>query len=395
MIYPYESLPENLAAFCAVLRRDYRFRIGPRELQDAARALEMIDLLDELGVRNVLRPVLTASLDDIRVFDRAFDGFFGGRESASVLRTAGAPDAADREPRLSSADRDTGARVAEGRADERPDDDESQGTVQDVSNEGSESAAGLLRASYSPSEAAGPAPDLVPPDREWRDAAQALVSRVHAGLSRRWRPARHGHRFDFRRTLRSSLHTGGEVLIPRWRARPRRRPRFVLLIDGSRSMGIQAQPALRAAVAIAGVTLNAEAFTFSTALRRVTRDVHRAAAGERRRLQLHHAWGGGTAIGHCLREFLQRFGDRLLGRDTVVVIASDGLDVGDPHVLHDAMARLSRDAAAIVWINPLADTPGYEPTARGMSVARPFVTTLVSLHGPAGLVQLARVIRVR
>ena len=33
LMYPFASLPDNLIAFCAVLRRDHGFRIGPGELQ--------------------------------------------------------------------------------------------------------------------------------------------------------------------------------------------------------------------------------------------------------------------------------------------------------------------------------------------------------------------------
>jgi uncharacterized protein with von Willebrand factor type A (vWA) domain len=268
------------------------------------------------------------------------------------------------------------------------------GAVQGVSDGRDEAAAGVLRASYSPLEAEGEVPDLEPPDRAWREAAAAVVRRVGAGLSRRWRPAARGQRFDFRRTLGSSLHTGGDVVTARWRARPRRRPSFVLLVDGSRSMGAMARPALRAAVALGAVTRDVEAFTFSTALRRVTLEVRRAAAGERRALELREAWGGGTAIGGCLQEFLQQFGGRLLRRDTVVMIASDGLDIGEPARLRDAMAALSRRAAAILWLNPLLDTSGYEPTALGMSAARPFIDVLAAVNDAAGLARLARRLRI-
>jgi uncharacterized protein with von Willebrand factor type A (vWA) domain len=181
--------------------------------------------------------------------------------------------------------------------------------------------------------------------------------------------------------------------MPRWRARSRRQPRFVLLVDGSRSIGAAARPALQTAVALTAVSHGTETFTFSTALRRVTPDVRRAAAGERRALRLHYAWGGGTTIGECLGEFLHRFGERLLGRNTVVVIASDGLDVGDAETLRRAMASLSRQSAAIVWLNPLLDTRGYEPTALGMSVARPFVTLHACVRDSEGLARLARAIR--
>jgi uncharacterized protein with von Willebrand factor type A (vWA) domain len=180
------------------------------------------------------------------------------------------------------------------------------------------------------------------------------------------------------------------VITPRWRARLRRQPRLVVLIDGSRSMESYVRPALDMAVALAAASVNTEVFTFSTALRRVTRDVRRAAGGERRLVQLEEAWGGGTTIGACLREFLRTRGERLLGRNTVVIIVSDGLDVGEVDVLRAAMAGLARQSAAIVWVNPLLHTPGFAPTALGMSVARPFVTTLASVREPEDLVRLAR-----
>jgi uncharacterized protein len=255
----------------------------------------------------------------------------------------------------------------------------------------------FARASYSPSEALGAeTPDLMRVEAEWRDAARTLVRRLQVGLSRRWRPANRGRRFDLRRTLRASLQTGGEALAPRWLRRPMMRPRLVLLVDGSRSMSASAHTALRIAVAIASVTLRVEVFTFSTALERVTTDVRRAAAGERRRLdRLAYAWGGGTSIGACLQQFVERFGERLLSRDTVVIIASDGLDVGDIETLRGAMHVLHRRAASVVWLNPLLETSGYQPTASGMRAARPFVRTLASVESAADLARLARVVRVR
>jgi uncharacterized protein with von Willebrand factor type A (vWA) domain len=149
------------------------------------------------------------------------------------------------------------------------------------------------------------------------------------------------------------------------------------------------------AIALASVAASTEVFTFSTALRRVTRDVRRAAAGERRPLDLQDAWGGGTTIGACLADFLHRFGERLLCRDTVVIIASDGLDVGAHAVLRDAISQIYRRSAGIVWLNPLVDTPGYEPLAAGMATARPYISTLASVSDAASLMALSRVVRLR
>ena len=84
------------------------------------------------------------------------------------------------------------------------------------------------------------------------------------------RPGTRGRRFDLRRTLRAGLQTGGEALSPRWLRRPRRTPRFVVLVDGSRSMSAYARTTLTIAVALASATRRIEVFTFSTGLERVT-----------------------------------------------------------------------------------------------------------------------------
>jgi uncharacterized protein len=391
-MYPFGSVPENLAAFCRVLRRDHAFRIGPGELCDAARALELVDLSDQRVVRDGLRPILSGTFDDAAVFDRAFaDFFFPGpagmaQDRMPATRREPGSDADGPEAMLEREHRSAPASAGADDASET-----SGGAI--TAFETTESAADpvlVARSSYSPIEVDSPdAPEVAPVEPVWRDAARSLVRRLHLGLSRRWRPARRGRRFDLRRTLRASLQTGGEALTPRWLRRPTRAPRFVLLLDGSRSMTADAQPALQIAIAIASVTWRVEVFTFSTALERVTDDVRRAAAGERRRFaDVSHAWGGGTSIGACLREFLRRFGERLVGRDTVVIIVSDGLDVGEPELLRDAMRELHRRSASVVWLNPLLETPGYEPTASGMRAARPYVTTFDSVRDAADLARL-------
>jgi uncharacterized protein with von Willebrand factor type A (vWA) domain len=391
MRFPFGSLPENLAAFCAVLRRDHRFRIGPRELTDAARAIEIAGIADERAVRDVLRAVLSKSLDDVLVFDRAFHCFFRGMHGALPPYGArGRPATHPADDRGASSSTPPSPRAVNGIAKESESSGLAVGDVRDVADSERETAATLLRASYSPVDGEGTPLVLEPPTRAWIDAAAVLAASVRVGASRRWRPAVRGPRFDFRRTLRTSLHTGGVPLTPRWRARPRRRSRFVLLVDGSRSMGVAARPALQTAVALSAVSAMTETFAFTTALRRVTRDVRRAAAGARRTVAVQQAWGGGTTIGACLDQFLLHFGDRLLGRATVVLIASDGLDVGNPDLLRHAMSRLARRCAAVVWINPLLDTRGYEPTAGGMRLARPYVTRLTSIRDAASLRPLAR-----
>jgi uncharacterized protein len=398
MIYAFGGLPENLASFCALLRREYGFRIGAGELLDAARSLDVIDLSSEPAVRAALRTILSGTHDDVAVFDAAFDRFFlprhaqHARDAASALERV--PDAGTEgagktiEPRRAS-----GAYDADLEAGEAP----RTGPMAPLETSDEEEAGSFSRASYSPmSVERSEAPEVPDIDDAWVSVARALVRRVELGPARKWRPAARGRRFDLRRTLRASLQTGGEPLAPRWLARPHRQPRFIVLVDGSRSMSPYAGTALRLAAALGRASSRVEVFAFSTSLQRVTGDLERASIGKRRRLHpLARAWGGGTKIGASLAEFLRRFGDRLLSANTVVIVASDGLDVGEPEVLRSAIRAISRRSGALVWLNPLLETPGYEPTALGMSIARPFVTLLTSVSDLDSFVRLARTLRVR
>ena len=80
---------------------------------------------------------------------------------------------------------------------------------------------------------------------------------------------------------------------------------------------------------------------------------------------------------------------RRIGRGSVVVILSDGWDRGDPEELSEEMARLRRCAHRVVWLNPLAADPRYEPLTRGMQAALPHVDHLIPGNSLASLEALA------
>ena len=199
---------------------------------------------------------------------------------------------------------------------------------------------------------------------------------------------------DIRRTIRSAIATGGEPIRIAHRARERRPRRLVLLVDVSGSMESYARALLRFAhAAVAGRT-RVEAFTIGTRLTRVTRelkshdpDAAMAAAGE-----VVPDWSGGTRLGTTMREFNDSWGVRGIARGAVVVVLSDGWDRGEPDVLAEQMRRLQLVAHKLVWVNPLKHTPGYEPLARGMAAALPFVDEFVEGHAYSSLERLVAVI---
>jgi uncharacterized protein with von Willebrand factor type A (vWA) domain len=146
-------------------------------------------------------------------------------------------------------------------------------------------------------------------------------------------------------------------------------------------MYLQASVAARARV---------EAFVFGTRLTRVTREL--AGRDPDRALQRAadavHDWSGGTRIGDAIAE-LNRVHGRRIGRGALVVILSDGWDRGDPELLAAEMARLRRCSHRVVWLNPLAADPRYEPLTRGMQAALPHVDHLIPGNSLASLETLA------
>ena len=76
-------------------------------------------------------------------------------------------------------------------------------------------------------------------------------------------------------------------------------------------------------------------------------------------------------------------------RGAVVVIFSDGLELGDPADLGRQMWLLRRTCHRIIWVNPLAGDERYQPLAGGMQAALPYTDQFMPGHTLAALEDLA------
>lgn len=199
---------------------------------------------------------------------------------------------------------------------------------------------------------------------------------------------------DHRRTVRMALRTGGDPVRLVRRDRVTRRRRIVLLLDISGSMSAYSRALLVFAHAALRADQRWDAFTFGTRLTRLSGVLRAADADEAiaRAAAAARDWDGGTRIGESIRELLDRYGSGATIRGAVVVILSDGLDVGDTDILAAQMARLSRLAHRVVWLNPLQENPAYQPLARGMATSLPHVDLFASGHNLADLEQTCRAI---
>jgi len=379
------------------LREEHDFGIGHAEAHDALRGIDALGLHDAAGVRCALRAVCCSAPEQIGAFERAFEAFFLDGRPGTTQHAYEPRHSRPREPADPAAERPAERRARGTPPDDPPSDEFASPRARrepfalDVRDEAA--AWQALRARYSadPGQTAALALDAQAV-RAMFGAADRTIAAVRLGRSRRRRPLPRGPFFDVRRTLRRSLQTGGDPVALQRLGYPRRNPRFVLLIDGSRSMLDHGAPMLAFAAALCRRTRRAHAFVFSTELRDVTREFRRSPVPAHIE-GLGQAWGGGTRIGQNLLAFVRAHGSRLLADDTVAIVFSDGLDVGDPQTLRVAMAQIARRAALVIWLNPHAGAAGFEPAARGMRVALPYVSVLAHADEPAGFERLAARLR--
>jgi uncharacterized protein with von Willebrand factor type A (vWA) domain len=224
---------------------------------------------------------------------------------------------------------------------------------------------------------------------------ERLLSRLAARLatrrSRRLVPARGGRGApDLRRSLHRAVSSGGEILSLARRTRPVEAPRLVVLCDTSGSMDACARFLLAFVLALRRAARSTEVFAFNTELVRLTPWLAPGRLGPTldRLAASVPDWAGGTRIGDCLARFVADHLPRRVDDRTVVVILSDGLDRGEPETLRAAMRAVHARARKVVWLNPLLGDPRYEPTARGMETALPFVDAFLPAHDLASLERL-------
>ncbi|MFC5262061.1 VWA domain-containing protein [Kribbella qitaiheensis] len=189
-----------------------------------------------------------------------------------------------------------------------------------------------------------------------------------------------GRRIDLRATLARARRTGWEPseLVRKGQLdKPRR---LVMVCDVSQSMQAFTRTYLHLMRA-ATVSADAEVFAFATTLTRLTAVLahHDVSIAMQQATTLVADRFGGTRIAANLRTLLRsRHGTAVRG--AVVIIASDGWDSDDPEQLRRVMARLYRRAYRVIWMNPRAAAPGYQPLAGGMAAARPYCDELLPGH---------------
>jgi uncharacterized protein with von Willebrand factor type A (vWA) domain len=101
-------------------------------------------------------------------------------------------------------------------------------------------------------------------------------------------------------------------------------------------------------------------------------------------------FGGGTRLGESLASLRQNHPQLLVGRRTLVLLITDGLDTGEPSQLQEEVQWLKRHCRSLLWLNPLLRFDGYQPLARGPQVLARHADAQVAIHSLARLETLAQ-----
>ncbi|SOE32365.1 vWA domain-containing protein [Streptomyces sp. OK228] len=361
------DLPELAASFTAALH-DAGIAVGPDRTRSFARALTLLAPSTTRELRHCALATLVCDPEQIEPFDAVFREVFGGPADREAQR--GQPGDPARSLRDTVPGRVPGTRKATGDGRDREADAQPREAPVPLAASPLDRLAGRDFAELSAEELA-----------RLSEVMRTMVLRTPTRPSRRRRTAHHGARIDVRRTLSVSRRTGGYPLRLR-RFVPRARPRdLIVLCDISGSMEPYARAMLQLLYCAVRAT-HAEVFTFATRLTRLTPVLRRAGPDDAlaRAGRAAPDWSGGTRIAECLAEFNERFGRRGMAHGAVVAIISDGWDTGTAAELATQMARLSRVAHRVVWVNPRTASPRYRPLVAGMAAALPYCDAVVSAH---------------
>ncbi|HVS63053.1 MAG TPA: VWA domain-containing protein [Thermoanaerobaculia bacterium] len=365
---------EKAVLFARTLRQA-GIPVAPSQAADFARALRWIDLSHRSHVLYAARATLVTRREDLGLFERLFDRFWGVAPSRAAVpqkappahRTAGGER---RRPALASfLARRSSARDAE---------------VEEIDRSGTASDLEVLMHK-----------DFAQMEQSELEAVRRLIGSLELSaaerVTRRRVPVTHGDRLDPRRLLRLAARHGGLVAKPP-RARRKVKPRpLVVVADISGSMERYSRMALLFLHALTRRLTETETFVFGTRLTRITegirlRDVEHALDVVAEEV---YDWAGGTRIGPSLASFNRRWASRLLRRGAVVLILSDGCERGETSTLRRELRAIRDHCHRLIWLNPRLGHPEYEPLAAGVAEAIPLVDDFLPIHNVQSLGQLA------
>jgi uncharacterized protein with von Willebrand factor type A (vWA) domain len=374
------KLADNIAGFGRALRRA-GLRVDSSRIALAQQAAQLVGVDDKQDLAAAMEAVLVSREQERGVYRELFDAWFRDPEVAHKLlaqmlpSAQGKAEASRRRPRVSEA---LAPQQRFGNAPKPPDKE----VEFDAAMTASERA--LLKHADFNAMSTG---EFHLVERLAREIAMPVPSLP----VRRTRPGTRGAQLHWARTLRSASHTGGELLLLRRLRRNREPLPLLVLVDVSGSMERYARLLLAFLHAATRSHRRRDVFAFGTHLTDLTpafkladTDAMLSAASA-----AIDDFAGGTRLGESLATLRLQHARRLVGRRTLVLVISDGLDTGEPELLARELDWLTHHSRRLLWLNPLLRFEGYAPLARGAAVLHRHAHGMLAVHNLARLQDLA------
>lgn len=372
------KLPENITGLGRALRRA-GVPVDSSRIALAIDAAGLVGVERKDDLRAALSSVFVSRQQDLEVFDQLFNALFRNPELAQQLLAQMLP------------------KVREAQAPQR------KARVQEALAAAKTPQEGPRKESEIQLDAAMTASDhqrLRHADFATLNASEfrlieRLVRDVPLSLppvpGRRTRAGLRGQRPHWAAALQQARRFEGEVLWLPKRARRMQHLPLLVLVDISGSMERYAR-LLLAFLHNATHGRPRAAFAFGTDLtdlrpafrHRDTDQMLQAANGSIA------DFAGGTRLGTSLATLRERHARTLVGRRTVVLLISDGLDTGEPEALNQEVLWLKRHSRHILWLNPLLRFDGYAPLASGAKVLHEHADGMLAVHNLSRLEDLAQ-----
>jgi uncharacterized protein with von Willebrand factor type A (vWA) domain len=373
------KLPDNVTAFGRALRRA-GVSVDASRIALALGATSLVGVQRRDDLHAALRAIFVSRQQDLEVFDQLFDAFFRNPELqkqllAQMLPTAAPAPPSPRKPRVQEALQAPPGSTA----------DAARRREHELRLDAAMSASARERlrqadfASLSASEyrlierLVRDIPLALPPIPGRRTRAGVRGSQVH------WPAAMRGAR----------RHEGELLWLPRRMRVPQPLP-LLILVDISGSMERYAR-LLLAFLHAATRERPRAAYAFGTRLTDLRAAFRHADTDEM--LAATNAaipdFAGGTRLGASLAQLRREHARQLVGRRTVVLLITDGLDTGEPEELARELQWLRRHSRRLLWLNPLLRYEGYAPLARGAQVLYRHADAMLAVHNLSRLEELA------
>ena len=377
---PGGRFADNLSGFGRALRRA-GLPVDAARMALAAQALLVVGVGRRADVAAALEAVLVCREGDRTVFGELFDAWFRESDAADVLtgdmQRSLAPVANARRARRHDA--------AAPLPDDAPPDDAARPDA-GRANDAAMAASALERLRQA---------DFNTLSASEFHRVQRLAREVRLPmpefLARRVQPGVRGARLHWPGMMHAAVRHGGEILrLTHLRRRQQPVP-LLVLVDVSGSMQRYARMLLAFLHGATRALRQRHLFAFGTrltdlgpAMRRSDTDAMLLASA-----QAIKDFGGGTCLGAALSTLRQQQSHCLVGRRTLVLLISDGLDTGDPGQLQRELDWLRRHCARLLWLNPLLRFDGYTPIARGAAALHARAHGMLAVHNIAHLEGLA------